>query len=107
MALTRKALKAMGLTDEQVDSVVEMHTETVDAIKEQRDGYKADADKLAEAQAELETLKKTITRKSTRMSMRLSNRTNPTKARRKPGRRKARPCASILRPRASPAKALI
>ncbi len=58
MALTRKALKAMGLTDEQVDSVVEMHTETVDAIKEQRDGYKADADKLAEAQAELEALKK-------------------------------------------------
>ena len=58
MALTRKALKAMGLTDEQVESVIEMHTETVDAIKEQRDGYKADADKLAEVQAELETLKK-------------------------------------------------
>lgn len=34
MALTRKALKAMGLTDEQVDSIVEMHTETVDALKE-------------------------------------------------------------------------
>ncbi len=58
MALTRKALKAMGLTDEQVDSVVELHTETLDAVKEQRDGYKADADKLAEAQAELEALKK-------------------------------------------------
>lgn len=34
MALTRKALKAMGLTDEQVDSIVEMHTETVDALKD-------------------------------------------------------------------------
>lgn len=34
MALTRKALKAMGLTDEQVDSIVEMHTETVDGLKE-------------------------------------------------------------------------
>ncbi len=34
MALTRKALKAMGLTDEQVDSIVEMHAETVDALKE-------------------------------------------------------------------------
>lgn len=35
MALTRKALKAMGLTDEQVDSVIEMHTETVDGLKAQ------------------------------------------------------------------------
>lgn len=34
MALTRKALKAMGLTDEQVDSIVEMHTDTVDGLKE-------------------------------------------------------------------------
>ena len=28
MAMTRKALKAMGLTDEQIDSIIEMHTET-------------------------------------------------------------------------------
>lgn len=35
MALTRKALKAMGITDEQVDSIIDMHTETVDALKEQ------------------------------------------------------------------------
>lgn len=42
MALTRKALKAMGLTDEQVESIVEMHTETVDALKEQRDQYKTE-----------------------------------------------------------------
>ena len=34
MALTRKSLKAMGLTDEQVDSIVEMHTDTVDGLKE-------------------------------------------------------------------------
>jgi uncharacterized protein with GYD domain len=34
MALTRKSLKAMGLTDEQVDSMVEMHTETVDGLKD-------------------------------------------------------------------------
>ena len=32
--LTRKSLKAMGLTDEQVDSIVEMHTDTVDGLKE-------------------------------------------------------------------------
>lgn len=57
MALTRKSLKAMGLTDEQVDSVIEMHTETVDALKEQRDSYKADAEKLTTVQAELDSVK--------------------------------------------------
>lgn len=57
MALTRKALKAMGLTDEQVDSIVEMHVETTDALKEQRDAYKADAEKLPTVQAELDALK--------------------------------------------------
>lgn len=44
MALTRKSLKAMGLTDEQVDGVIEAHTETVEALKNQRDTYKADAE---------------------------------------------------------------
>lgn len=34
MALTRNALKAMGLTDEQINSIIEMHTDTVDALKE-------------------------------------------------------------------------
>lgn len=57
MALTRKALKAMGLTDEQVDSIVEMHVETTDALKEQRDAFKADAEKLPVVQAELDALK--------------------------------------------------
>lgn len=57
MAFSRKTLKAMGLTDEQVDSLVDMHTETVDALKEQRDSYKADAEKLAAVQAELDDLK--------------------------------------------------
>lgn len=57
MALTRKALKAMGLTDEQVDSVIEMHTETAEALKQQRDEFKANADKLAGVQAELDAVK--------------------------------------------------
>lgn len=34
MALTRNALKAMGLSDEQINSIIEMHTDTVDALKE-------------------------------------------------------------------------
>ena len=57
MALTRKSLKAMGLTDEQVDSIIEMHTETVDGLKDQVKTYKADAEKLPNVQKELDDLK--------------------------------------------------
>ena len=57
MALTRKSLKAMGLTDEQVDSIVEMHTETVDGLKADINKYKADAEKLPNVQKELDDLK--------------------------------------------------
>ena len=53
MALTRKALKAMGLSDEQVDSIIEMHTETVDVLKQ----YKKDAELLPTVQKELDDLK--------------------------------------------------
>lgn len=58
MAMTRKALKAMGLTEEQIDSIIEMHTETVDGLREQVNTYKADAQKLPTVQKELDDLKK-------------------------------------------------
>lgn len=57
MALTRKSLKAMGLTDEQVDSIIEMHTETVDGLKADVSKYKTDAEKLPSVQRELDDLK--------------------------------------------------
>ena len=57
MGLTRKALKAMGLSDEQVDSIVEMHTETVDGLKEEINKYKANAEKLPSIQKELDDMK--------------------------------------------------
>jgi NACalpha-BTF3-like transcription factor len=57
MALTRKLLKGMGLTEEQVDTIIEAHTDTVDGLKEQIKTYKADADKLPSVQKELDTLK--------------------------------------------------
>lgn len=57
MALTRKLLKSMGLTDEQVDSVIEAHSETVDGLKADRDKYKADSENLASVSKELESLK--------------------------------------------------
>ena len=57
MALTRKMLKAMGIEDEKIDQIIEAHTETVDALKEERDTYKEDASKLTAVQKELETAK--------------------------------------------------
>lgn len=57
MALTRKGLKAMGLTEEQVESIVEMHAETVDGLKEKLTAAEADAQKLKDVQKELDDLK--------------------------------------------------
>lgn len=64
MSLTRKALIAMGIESEKIDQIIDMHTETVDAIKAERDTakedvkkYKADSEKLAEVEKELSDLK--------------------------------------------------
>ena len=58
MAMTRKALKAMGLTEEQVDSIIEMHLEVKNNLEEQMKTYKTDAEKLPGVQKELDDLKK-------------------------------------------------
>lgn len=57
MALTRKLLKGMGLTDEQVDTIIEAHSDTVDGLKADMNRYKADAEKLPGVQKELNDLK--------------------------------------------------
>ena len=57
MALTRKLLKGMGLTEEQVDTIIEAHTETVDGLKGDISKYKGDAEKLPTVQKELDDLK--------------------------------------------------
>lgn len=65
MALTRKLLKGMGLTDEQVDTIIEAHIDTVDGLKEEIDKHKDASKKLDDALArakkaeeELDTAKK-------------------------------------------------
>lgn len=66
MSLTRKMLKGMSLTDEQIDTIIEAHTEAVDGLKAERDRYKAEADKNAGAEekvagyAELEKANKAL-----------------------------------------------
>jgi hypothetical protein len=54
MSLTRSMLKSMALTDEQQNAIIEAHTETVNALKAERDQYKADAEKLPEVQKQLD-----------------------------------------------------
>lgn len=65
MSLSRKSLKAMGLTDEQIDSIVEMHSESINGLKERLEAAEADksaADKIKsdyeQAKSQLEELKK-------------------------------------------------
>lgn len=66
MALTkaqvREILSAAGVDAEHmkdaVDKIIEGHVATVDALKEQTDTYKAEAEKLTAVQKELDDLKK-------------------------------------------------
>ena len=57
MALTAKMLKGLGLTDEQRESILEAHADTVNEIKAERDRLKLDAEKLEAVQKELDNLK--------------------------------------------------
>lgn len=58
MALTRKFLSALGIDADKIDEIITAHSETVTALKEERDKYKKDAEKLPSVEQELETLKK-------------------------------------------------
>lgn len=53
MALTRKFLSAMGIEEDKIEQIIDAHTETVTALKEARDSYKADAEKLADVEKKL------------------------------------------------------
>lgn len=54
MALTRKMLKAMGIDDEKIDQIIEAHTETVDALKDERDKFREKAEQLPDVQKKLD-----------------------------------------------------
>ena len=57
MSLTRKMLKAMGIEDEKIDQIIDAHTETVEALKAERDQFKEEAEKLPAVQRELDEKK--------------------------------------------------
>ena len=57
MGFSRKMLKAMNIEEEKIEQIIDAHSETVDALKAERDGFKGDAAKLATVQKELDELK--------------------------------------------------
>lgn len=57
MALSRKSLKAMGLTDEQIESVIEMHSDTVNDLKDQITAATANKEDFDKLKSENENLK--------------------------------------------------
>lgn len=53
MALTRKFLSAMGIEADKVDEIITAHTEVTDALKEEVQKYKKEAEQLPEVQKQL------------------------------------------------------
>lgn len=60
MALSRKFLAALGIEAEKIDEIINAHSETVEALKEERDSYKEKAGKYDKAQEDLKAANKTI-----------------------------------------------
>lgn len=60
MALTRKLLKSFGLEESVIDSIIEAHGETVEALKKQRDDAIAEAEKVKDVATERDELAKKV-----------------------------------------------
>lgn len=54
MAFSRQTLKVMGFTDDQVQSLIDLHTEVTDNLKADIKKYKEDAEKLSDVQRQLD-----------------------------------------------------
>lgn len=60
MGLSRKMLAAMDIPAEKIDEIISAHTETVSAIKEERDALKADAAKVPDLEKQIESVSKEL-----------------------------------------------
>lgn len=54
MAFTRKFLTALGIEADKIDEIINAHVEVVEGLKEERDTFKKDAEKLAGVQKQLD-----------------------------------------------------
>lgn len=57
MALTRKMLKALGLSEETIETIIEGHVESVNTLVKERDDFKAKAEALDSVTKERDTYK--------------------------------------------------
>ena len=53
---TRKYLTSIGIEEDKIDLIMEKHSEVVTEIKDERDKYKVEADKLPDVQKQLSEL---------------------------------------------------
>ena len=60
MALTRKLLKSLGLEEAAIDTIIDAHTETTDALKKQRDDAIAEAGTVEAITKERDQLKQQV-----------------------------------------------
>ncbi len=64
MALTRRQLTALGIEPDKIEEIISSHAETVSGLKEEAEKYRADAEKLASVQKELDDLRKATSGKN-------------------------------------------
>lgn len=57
LALTRKLLEGMGIEDKQIETIIEAHSETVTALKAERDKAREEAKAVPDLQRQLEESK--------------------------------------------------
>lgn len=57
MALTRRLLEGLGIEGKHVETIIEAHADTVNALKAERDGYKEKAEMVPDLQRQLEEAK--------------------------------------------------
>lgn len=60
MALSRKLLSALGIEADKIEQIIEAHTETVNALKNERDTFRENAEKYDAVQKELDAANKKI-----------------------------------------------
>lgn len=60
MALTRKMLAAMDIPAEKIEEIITAHTETVEALKEDRDNFKNEAERLKDVEKQLDKANKDL-----------------------------------------------
>lgn len=53
MALTKKMLMAMDIPAEKADEIISAHVESINVLRDERDKYKADADRLVDVEKKL------------------------------------------------------